>query len=585
MFGNTLPHHRTFSSAFLAWGTAALLLWHSPTLFGQAPVFVASADVTEAVVGIPFNLTFTLTDADGQRFSPPAFRNFKATGAVSKLRGFTFEKGKSRTSQSWSYSLAPTQAGVFTFDAASVTVGGRVLNTTPFTIKVLSTPTSKGGVSIPSGNDEVFIASSLNKQKAFPGEQLVWKLTLYTKVAIEGADLISMPDFEGFYSKEKRHFNTQVQYQTLKGKKYAVKTLHEEAVFPQTSGTLTIGSAQIRVGVEQLGGQGFLFGPKPVTLTAQPITLTVLPLPEPVPEGFSGGVGYYTWEVQADTNRMTTDDALTLTILLKGNGDSRRFAAPKFSIPVSCEIFDPRIMEETEIENENEIVHKKKLEYVILPKEPGIQTFVPTLTYFDIDSNRYCTITADTVRFEVTAGANYKPVSAIDSLPLPLQTAVQVGMWEKAFDVMASPVFLWLLLLSLLTLGLVLFFKNRKSKEPLEPQPSRTERASAAQKRFADVGNLLLKAAPETFYNELLKSLQLYIASRLDLAPAQLNQAVLRAKLAERRVTPIRVQAFLSILQTCEAAVFSGHSDATRMEADWHTAALVVQELEKEFQG
>lgn len=585
MFDITLLHYATVSSAFRALGTAALLLWHSPSLNGQSPVFVTSADVTEAIVGIPFNLSFTLTDAEGQRFSPPSFPGFRSTGAVSELRGFTFVKGKSRSSQSWSYTLEPTRAGVFTIGPATVYVGGRVLNTSPFIIKVLPSPASKGGVAIPTGDDQVFIASSLNKQTAFPGEQLVWNLKLYTKVAIEGADLISMPNFEGFYSKEKRHFDTRVQYQTIKGKKYAVKTLHEEAVFPQASGELTIGAAQIRVGIEQPGGQGFLFGPKPVTLTAQPVKVTVNPLPQPQPEGFSGGVGRYSWEVQADTNYMTTDDALTLTVVLRGNGDSRRFAMPKIAVPASCEIFEPRIVEETEIENETEIVHKKKLEYVILAKEPGLQEIVPTLLYFDIDSNSYRTITAAPIRFEVVAGANYKPLSTIDTLPLPVQTAVQVGIWEKASRFFSSPVFLWVMLLSMTTLGLVLFFKRRKHQAPQQPKISKSEKAGEARQRFAKAASLLHREAPEAFYNELLKSLQQYISDRLDIAPAQLNQAQLRSKLTERRVTPIRVQAFLSILQTCEAAVFSGHSDASKMESDWLAAERVVQELEKEIQA
>jgi len=585
MIGITLSHHRTFSKAFQALGAVALLLWQSPTLVGQSPVFVTSSDVTEAIVGVPFNLTFTLTNAEGQRFSPPSFQTFSSTGGVSELRGFTFEKGQSRTSQSWSYSLVPTQTGLFSIGAATVYVGGRGLKTPPFSIKVLSAPSSKGGVTVPAGDDQVFIASSLNKQKAFPGEQLVWNLKLYTRLAIEGADLISMPDFEGFYSKEKRHFNTQLQYQTIKGKKYAVKTLHEEAIFPQTSGNLTIGAAQIRVGIEQAGGQGFLIGPKPVTLTSQPINVTIMPLPEPHPDGFSGGVGHYSWEVRADSNYMTTDDALTLTVLLRGNGDSRRFAAPKIAVPATCEIFEPRIVEETEIENETEIVHKKKLEYVILAKEPGIHEIVPTLTYFDIDSNQYCTITAAPIRVEVVAGPNYKPVAAIDTMPLPLQTAIQVGMWEKAINIVGSPAFLWVLLLSFLIFAGVFFFRNRKARVVPQPQLSSTERASMAQRRFAKVGNLVQEEAPEIFYNELLKSLQQYIAVRLNLAPAQLTQAVLRSKLAERRVAPVRVQAFLSILQTCEAAVFSGHIDASKMESDWRTAELVLQELEKEIQG
>ncbi len=585
MSGNTLTLHRTLSTAFLAWGVAALLGWHDNVLVGQNPTFTASIDTKEVIVGVPFEVTFTLANAEGKRFTPPSFREFQAAGAVSESRGMTFIKGKASSKQSWSYTLEASRAGVFTIGAAAVTANGQVLNTAPLKIKVLSpAASSKGSVNIPPGrSDDVFILGNLNTAKAFPGQQVTWRLTLYTKVAIEGADLISLPDFEGFYSKEKRRFDTRTQYQTIRGKKYAVKILHEEALFAQTTGELTIGAAQIRVGVDQPGTQGFFFGPKPITLTTQPVTLTVMPLPEPVPENFTGGVGHYEWEVSADTNVLTTDDALTLSVVLKGNGDARRFAAPKIAVPPNCEIFEPRIVAEETYESESEIIHTKHLEYVILPKEPGVQEFVPILTYFDTDSNRYCFIQSAPIRFEVTAGKNYLPPNNRDTVGIPVQTAVQVSLWEKSADFFLSPIFGGVVLLLLLAFALFWFFNKRKQSNTEGPRKPKVDPALAAQQRFANVANIRHGAAPEMFYNELLKALQSYIVVRLNLSPAQLNHATLRAKLAERNVTPIRVQAFLSILQTCEQAVFSGQQEASKMESDWHAAEVVVQALEKEI--
>jgi len=138
-------------------------------------------------------------------------------------------------------------------------------------------------------------------------------------------------------------------------------------------------------------------------------------------------------------------------------------------------------------------------------------------------------------------------------------------------------------LLLLLAFALFWFFNKRKQSNTEGPRKPKVDPALAAQQRFANVANIRHGAAPEMFYNELLKALQSYIAVRLNLSPAQLNHATLRAKLTERNVTPIRVQAFLSILQTCEQAVFSGQQEASKMESDWHAAEVVVQALEKEI--
>jgi BatD DUF11 like domain len=554
--------------------------------WSQKPAFVAEADVKEAVVGMPFEVTFTLHDGETQRFIPPSFKDFKTSGGASETRGMTIINGRASGRQAWAFTLEPTRAGVFTIGPATVTVGGQLMQTKPLTIKVLPPATaSKGGLAIPPGkDDQVFIVGAVNSDKVYLGQQVTWRLTLYTRVAIEGADLIALPDFSGFYSKEKRRFDTRTGYQTIRGKKYAVRVLHEEALFPQSEGDLTIGAAQIRVGLDQPGAQGFFYGPKPVTLTAQPSTIKVLPLPSPAPELFTGGVGQYTWEVTADTTALTTDDALTLTVTLKGNGDARRFAPPKIKVPAAFEIFEPRVIEEEEYESESELVHTKRLEYIILPKAPGTQTLQPEMSFFDPDSNRYVTATATAIPFTVVAGKNYRPPSAIDTVAAPVSTAVQVGFLSKFADFLASP-WLWGAAgMVLLGMGGLFLFKNRRRKEPQKPVAvAHKDLAAAAQQRFTQVASLRFSSPPQTFYNELLKSLQSYMAARLDLQPAQLNHAMLRARLAERGVTPIRVQAFLSILQTCEQAVFSGHSDASKMESDWQAAETVVQALDKEM--
>jgi hypothetical protein len=585
MSGNVLALQNVISNTFLVWGITALLLCPTITLGGQNPTFVANIDVREVVVGSPFEVTFTLTDAESQRFTPPSFRDFKSAGSVSESRGMTVIKGRTSLKQSWSYVLEASRAGTFSIGSAAVLVNGRTYQTAPLTVKVLSpAASSKGAVALPPGRDDaVFVVGELSTQKCYLGQQLTWRLVLYNRAAIEGADLIALPDFEGFFSREKKRFDSRTQTRTLRGKKYAVTTLHEESLFPQSVGEITIGAAQIRVGIEQPGASGFLFGPKPVTLSTQPVTLKVSALPEPVPMNFTGGVGNYTWDITADTNALSTDDALTLTVTLKGNGDSRRFAPPKIAVPATCEIFEPRILEEEEYENEIETVHTKRLEYVVLPKEPGAQELLPQLTYFDVDSNKYCTLNAAPIRFNVVAGKNYRPANARDSIPTPIITTVPVGIWEKMGNYFSAPVFWAILVLTLIAIAMYMLSKRLPNKPDEKPAKYPTDQVSSARQRLNDLTTRWQGVAPEKFYNDLLKSLQSYIAARLELSPAQLNQHVLRAKLAERNVTPIRVQAFLSILQTCEQAVFSGQSDASKMESDGRAAVVVVQELEKEM--
>ncbi len=597
--------------AFGAWAGAMFFVFNFQPLVAQSNVtFEAAIDAKEVVVGLPFELTFTLKNAEGARFTAPNFSGFK-TGAVSEMRGMSFVNGRSSTSQTWSLELTASKPGSFSIGSATVVAGGRTLSTKPLTVKVLSvTASSKGKVNVPPGSDDkVFVAAEFDQKEAYPGQQISWRIRLYTQLSVEGYDIIALPGFEGFFSKEKIRYDKRVEYINLRGKKYAVRTLHEEALFPQEAGELSVGAARVSVGIEQPGTQGFLFGPKPVTLQTQPIVLSVKPLPQPPPAEFTGGVGSYEWEVKVDTTTLSTDDALTITVEVKGNGDTRRFAPPKIIVPPNCEIFEPRILEEEEYEGESGILHRKKFEYVVLPRDTGMLEISPVLAYFDTDSNGYSLLRAASIQFSVTAGKNYQSPNALqDTLPAEPTVSQQPSLLEKAVSWLSSPLLWGILALPFLALGIFVLLRKRRPAlaaegflpaEALVRTSTRTappdskaisqypnfsiSTMESARQRFANAGRLLKGNDPQEFYNELFKSLQAWLSARFGLQPAQMNDADVSAILLQRGAAPIRTQALLSVWHTCEQAIYGGQQQAEQMESTWQMAGQVMEALEREI--
>ncbi|MBK6997859.1 MAG: protein BatD [Lewinellaceae bacterium] len=601
--------------AFGAWAGAMFFVFNFHPLVAQSNVtFEAAIDAKEVVVGMPFELTFTLKNAEGARFTAPNFSGFK-TGAVSEMRGMSFVNGRSSTSQTWSLELTATKSGTFSIGSATVVAGGRTLSTKPLAVKVLSiSASSKGKVNVPPGSDDkVFVAAEFDLKEAYPGQQICWRIRLYTQLSVEGYDIIALPDFEGFFSKEKIRYDKRVEYLNLRGKKYAVRTLHEEALFPQEAGELSVGAARVSVGIEQPGTQGFLFGPKPVTLQTQPIVLSVKPLPQPPPAEFTGGVGSYEWEVKVDTTKLSTDDALTITVEVKGNGDTRRFAPPKIVVPSNCEIFEPRILEEEEYEGESGILHRKKFEYVVLPRDTGNLEISPVLAYFDTDSNGYSLLRAASIQFSVTAGKNYQSPNALqDTLPAEPFVNQETSLLEKAVGWLSSPLLWGILALPFLALGIFVLLRKRRpalaaegflpaealakagkqspitnhqsTNTPITSPPiNQSTNLTSARQRFENAGRLLKGNDPQGFYNELFKSLQAWLSARFGLQPAQMNDADVSAILLQRGATPIRTQALLSVWHTCEQAIYGGQDQAEQMESTWQMAGQVMEALEREI--
>lgn len=579
--------------AFGPWAGVLFFLFNIHPLPAQgSPTFEVSIQAKEVLVGVPFEVTFQLKNAEGTRFTPPSFPGFSA-GAISEMRGMSYVNGKSSTSQSWILELTPNKPGVFSIGVATVLVAGQTLSTKPLTVNVLYASNSfKGNVNVPPGSDDrIFIAAEFDRKKAYIGQQVSWRIRLYTQLSVEGYDIIALPEFDGFYSKEKIRYDKRVEYINLRKKKYAVRTLHEEALFPQETGELLVGAARVSVGIEQPGAQGFLFGPKPVSLQTQPISLTVSPLPPaPSPE-FTGGVGQYSWEVKADTTQLTTDDALTIIVEVKGNGDARRFAPPKISAPLNCEIFEPRILEEEEYESETGILHRKRLEYIVLPKDTGTLEIQPMLAYFDTDSNRYGRLLAPVIRFAVTPGKNYSSPNVLsDTLSAEPSLPKLPGFWEK-FAARFNAALWWSLwVIPLLILGVFLWFRKQKPTPPILPKPaspdppkSQSSALEAARQRFQHAGRLLKDEDPIRFYDELLKSLQAWLSARVGLQPAQFNDTDVQVILTQRGATPIRIQALLSVWHTCEQAIYGGQAQVEQMESNWQMAGQVMEALDKEI--
>lgn len=565
---------------------AGLFLGQVARLHAQAPVsFEAATEFREVVEGSTFEVTFSLKNAQGSRFIAPDFKGFKIVGGPSEMRGMSIVNGQTSAHQSWVYQLEAIRTGSFGIGPASVTVNGKTLNTKTLTIQVIAPRTGKGATSVPPGNDDqIFITGELDRETAYPGQQVTWRIRLYTQLSVEGADLIELPDFNGFYSKEKRRFDTRVQYQTVGGRKYAVKTLHEEALFPQEPKELTIGAAKVRAAVESEGGLGMLLGARPVLLQTQPVRLKILPLPATAPPSFTGAVGQYEWSVSADKNALSTDDALVLTVHLQGNGDGNRIAPPVFPNSDSLEIFDPKVISEETYEDMEQLVHSKVLEYIVLPKEPGSYSLQPMFSFFDPDSNRYLVRPAQKVDFQVTAGKNYQPKSAYqDSIALLLPaTEPAPEVWRRWL----RPAVLWGAGGLLLCIFVWMFFwKKQQKKTPDSSQVSHPAVASprSIRDRFASVPQLLQAGQSRAFYDTLLKSLQAYLSEKIHLPPAEMNQENVRIRLAEYGVPAIRIQAILSVWQTCEQSVYAGQTQGAQMESTWKATESVLKELENDL--
>lgn len=548
---------------------------------------VASPEVTEGSI---FEVEFSLDSDEGRRFTPPAFGALKVLSGPNMVNAASFINGRASVRTSWNFELEATRIGTFTIGPASITVNGKTLKSNPLEIKVVAARQGKG---LPkNANENLFLTSEFDKKTVFPGQQVTWRIKVYTQVSLEGADIVELPDFGGFYSREKRRFDTRIEYQTINKKKYAVKTLHEEALFPQQSGSMRLGPAKVRLLVDQGGAMGAFLGPRAVLMTTEPVGLEVKPLPEPIPQQFSGAVGRYEWTVSVDSAKVTTDDAITVTIQMKGNGDGKRVSAPTLNLPETMEVFAPRIASEEEYETVDQIQHRKIFEYVVLPHEPGAYNLAPQFVFFDPDSLRYRTLAAPALdSLRITAGKNYQPLSAADTAAQTIafdDQTPETGFTDKLVSWLKSPLLWAIFLIPVAALAFFFYYKNQRPAATVlagsgevkkaETQPhaampvvkSEPVPAPVVQEfTFSEnhLKQLMASGQTRAFYDEVFKTLKSSIASKTGVSAAQLTSELAIKLLNQRQANPAYIQSVLYIWQTCEQALFAGQPLSAQMES------------------
>ena len=234
--------------------------------------------------------------------------------------------------------MRPTRTGKIVIDPATVTIGDEVYETEPIELNVAQgvpptpappptpTPTPRpprqapiqpSFTNDPSYSDvEVsvyFVDAEVDKLNPYIGEQIVIFLQ---DVLLRYVQLCLQADtppagLRGFWNP--RRDGERVYYEELDGDEYVV-TEKSAALFPTIAGEITIepGSMIMPPGTTD---------PRDRNLLSDPVTLNVRPLPDDEPDAFTGAVGRFDIEAEANSDSIDLDGSLELTVTISGAGN------------------------------------------------------------------------------------------------------------------------------------------------------------------------------------------------------------------------------------------------------------------------
>ncbi|HYV91813.1 MAG TPA: BatD family protein [Chitinophagales bacterium] len=570
-----------------------------------------------------FNLSYSLENAGGSNLKLPSLNDFTLLAGPSTSSSMQIMNGAVSQSMTYTYTLRPKQQGTFKIGKATIEVNGSVIESNELTIQVTapsSNPQARQNQSEEQETstadlakqlkDDVFVKVNLSRNSVYKGEMLSATYKLYFRRNLNGYSLTKAPALDGFWSKEIELDPKRRQtVENFNGKQYYTVDILKYNLYPQRSGTLQVSPAEISTSAQVVVQSKsrdpfdnfFNMGQTenvPLTLKTDVVTVTVKDLPENgKPKDFAGAVGKFNFETSLSGKESKTDDPVTYSIKISGDGNLSLIEAPSVQLPSGFEVYDPKVKEHI-TNSESGMSGSKQYDYLIVPRQPGdYKIGGQSFSYFDPATGKYTTISTPEFPLKIT-GEPSKNVNSNSSSYTTQQGVSMLGEDIRyiktsvpSFDKNSKPFFAsagFIALFSFPFLAFIGLIAVRRRNEDLAADITGMKRRRAlkvARRRLRVAEKNLAHREQKKFYDEISRALWGYLGDKLNIDMAELSKETVAEKLFVRNVKPETISKLQNLISTCEISLYAPSADDTEMKIDYTTALNLIADLEDEIRS
>lgn len=472
----------------------------------------------------------------------------------------------------------------------------------------------------------IFLKVDVDKTNLYEGEQLTATYKLYTRLPTNSS-VTRVPAFKGFSAKDIELPNPpQATTERVNGQLFKVFTIRKTLLFPLQSGTLELDPVEVdnQVRLVKLvndnnnrkkprdifddffNDPGFkdpfndpffddffnrpevTYEDVPYKIQSTPVRIAVKPLPvDTRPVSYNGAVGNFTMSAAIDKTSLTTDDALTLKVVIAGQGNVNLLNSPKIDVPPSFEKYDPKTTDNIE-KNSNPLSGSRQFEFALMPLEAGEHTIPPVeFSYFDPAANAYKTIRSKAFTIKVSPGKQSKQdkedFSVDKNVLIPIRKAPQ--HWTKDTGFVIGSFWYWILLIiPLLVLVAGSLYRRKLQYQQVNAAMLKHRYANkAALKRLELAARYLKEGKDRAFYEETSRAVWGYLSHKLQIPFADLNKQLVQDKLASRHINGQNTNQLFELLDNCEMALYAPMHSNDKMQGTYQHAVKVISQLEEEL--
>ena len=570
----------------------------------------------QVIVGRPFQLSYTVNQR-GKDLRAPEFTDFDyiAGPYTSQSSSTSFVNGRRTSSfqMTFTYTLMAQKEGTFSLPPATINIGGEHYTSNGVKITVLpedqpqqssgqqpaansQRPTANSQQSSGPEQGNIFVRTLVSKTKVYEQEAVL----LSYKVYVAGVDLkqftnnTTLPDFTSFLQQKIDLNDVQLQLENYNGRNSQTATIYSTLLYPQKSGDIQIEPASFEAVLlvpNQARSRSIFddffnsYTTATRTLRAPGTTIHVTPLPAGKPAAYAGGVGKFTMESKISATDVKANEAITLTLTIRGAGNMKLLKTPGVEWPEGFEQYDPKVTNNFKTSTGG-MSGTRTIEYLAIPRAAGDYT-LPAVQfgYFDTEKGKYEVLSTPEYTLHIARGvgeptangqqptavsyvnkedirelgSDIRYISAANFVPAGENEVlrVQFGSWQMG-ALYGCPL--------VLSLGLFVIFRKRIRENADIIGVRKRQANSVARKRLKTAKKLL--ADPnhkEKFFEEIERASLQYLSDRLSIPTADLNKETITSTLRGKSIDDQLIERTNRVLSD---AAFARYAPAMGIKPD-----------------
>lgn len=568
-----------------------------------------------------------------QKFIPPSFGGCKVVEGPTYSTGTSVVNGELKNNVSITYVVQPGEPGEYQLSGAAVQVNGRRFIFNAILFKVIEHNNNqygfqnqfydKGGMDqqlyqdyiIRKGENihnkirqNLFIKVDVSKNHCYEGEPVVATYKLYSRLHSD-SKVSKRPSFNGFSVYDLVEPSTApVTVEKFNGNVFNVYLIRKAQLFPLRPGTLELDPAEVENSVSFLRAESVRKNmeeyipellrsfesdnvldenivTEQVSVKSHPLPVTVKALPLTLrPASFDGAVGNFSIEASVDKNEIALNDAATVKVIIKGEGNFGVINAPVIQWPEDIEAYEPEIRENI-LKTTSPMRGYKTFAYTVMPKRTGVLVIPPVeFSYFDPLRDQYTTSKTAAVIIHTVSEvlkSESEPV-AISTTQMNRKSGISKWLWISGAVVLLSFTgFFGFRYFSFSRRQPAFIGSQNKKTEKIIPDNQENIPLHLSSNPLFRARLMLIQHNGQRFYAELSNALWNFMNERLQDDNTVINKRNIAQHMKAKGFDDIIITQFQLLIQQCEMALYTPAAYETEMQSAYDLAEDLLEDISK----